>query len=187
MEYFISDLHFGHDNIISFSNRPFSDVKEMDAKIKEKWNNKVKPTDTVYVLGDVSFHNKKVTKIILNLLNGNKVLIKGNHDVDVPKECFMYVKDYHTIKLESTGEKVVLFHYPILEWDGFFKDRIHLYGHVHNTKVIDIPNMYNVGADILDFEPCTIPEIIERNKSFVKKNTETDKLYEKRAIRKSEE
>lgn len=191
MEYFISDLHFGHANIIPFSSRPFGTTAEMDKVIIERWNNKVKENDTVYILGDVSFYKKKDTKRILAGLNGNKILIKGNHDDDVPKECFMYVKDYHEIKLQGTGEKIVLCHYPILEWDGYFRCVKHFYGHVHNTRIIELPNCYNVGADILNFEPCTVEEVIERNRIFVEKykdkqiyinNQEATELYKSKFI-----
>lgn len=185
MEYFISDIHLGHTNIIPFSSRPFQNTQEMDETIIERWNKKVKDGDTVYVLGDVSFYDKKQTKKILQGLKGNKVLILGNHDKDVPKECFMYVKEYHKITPQEGKDKIVLCHYPILEWDGFFKGTIHLYGHVHNTRIIDIPNAYNVGADIIGFEPCTLEEVIKRNKLFVEKGKTENEFYKNRAERKA--
>lgn len=179
MEYYISDLHFGHANIIPFSSRPFKSVQDMDETIIRKWNDKIKDNDIVYILGDISFYDKKQTKKILQSLKGKKVLILGNHDKDAPKECFMYVKDYHKIKPQEGNNKIVLCHYPILEWDGFFNGTIHLYGHVHNTIIINIPNAYNVGADILDFEPCTLDEVIEKNKIYVVKNETHKGLYKK--------
>lgn len=51
--FFTSDLHFGHENVIKFDNRPFRSVEEMDAELISRWNNKVKKGDLVYVLGDL--------------------------------------------------------------------------------------------------------------------------------------
>ena len=47
MVYYISDLHFGHANIIKLCNRPFSDVNEMNEALIANWNNKVTNGDTV--------------------------------------------------------------------------------------------------------------------------------------------
>lgn len=44
---YISDLHFGHANIIKIDKRPFADVEEMNQKMIEIWNNKVKSDDWV--------------------------------------------------------------------------------------------------------------------------------------------
>ena len=33
MNYYISDLHIGHENILRFDNRPFADVNEMNNKL----------------------------------------------------------------------------------------------------------------------------------------------------------
>ena len=56
--FYISDLHFGHDNIIKYDNRPFKNTKEMEEKIIENWNNTVDNDDTVYILGDVNNDGK---------------------------------------------------------------------------------------------------------------------------------
>ena len=48
--YYISDLHIGHANVIKFDNRPFADITEMNNKIIENWNARVRTDDTVYEL-----------------------------------------------------------------------------------------------------------------------------------------
>ena len=52
-----SDLHFGHNNVLKFCNRPFADTKEMEKKLIENWNNVVTNEDYVFILGDVFWFN----------------------------------------------------------------------------------------------------------------------------------
>ena len=79
MNYYIADTHFGHDNIIRFSNRPFNSADEMDKAIIANWNKKVKPDDDVYILGDFAYKGKDY-RYYIKQLNGNKHLVIGNHD-----------------------------------------------------------------------------------------------------------
>lgn len=170
MIYYTSDLHIGHENIIRLCKRPYSNDREMGVDLIRRWNNKVTANDTVYILGDMFFRYEdiEVVKTTLKQLNGKKILIKGNHDNFLNQikwqDYFSTVKDI--MKIKDNGRDVVLMHYPIEEWDGFFRGSYHLYGHVHNSdnglRVID--RRYNVGVDVNDFEPKTLDELIERNK-----------------------
>lgn len=47
--FFTSDLHFGHENVLRFDNRPFETVEEMDDELIKRWNDKVGKGDLVYV------------------------------------------------------------------------------------------------------------------------------------------
>ena len=58
MNYYISDLHLGHTNVIKFDKRPFSNIEEMENKIIENWNSRVTKQDTVYILGDFSWETE---------------------------------------------------------------------------------------------------------------------------------
>ncbi len=78
--FFTSDQHFGHKNIIKFSNRPFNSVEEMDEMMIQRWNEKVGETDEVYHLGDVGLASSGKLRKILERLNGKIYLIKGNHE-----------------------------------------------------------------------------------------------------------
>ena len=82
MIYFTIDMHLGHENIIRLCNRPFSNVEEMDQALIDNWNRRVQPQDTIYILGDLMFRNKKPPEEYLRQLNGKKHLIIGNHDRD---------------------------------------------------------------------------------------------------------
>ena len=77
--YFTSDTHFGHANIIKFCNRPFKNVEEMNQKLIENWNSVVGPNDLVFHLGDFAFGGQPLWRYIREQLNGNIILIKGNH------------------------------------------------------------------------------------------------------------
>lgn len=79
-KFFTSDTHFGHKNIIAYSNRPFRDYEEMDWNIVNNWNHTVSTTDVVYHLGDVAMGPSDRWDTILKSLNGYKILVVGNHD-----------------------------------------------------------------------------------------------------------
>ena len=186
MNYFISDLHFGHQNCLAFDNRPFNTIKEHDQYIIDKWNEVVGIDDDVYILGDISWHNSSRTIEIFKQLNGNKHLIKGNHDGGLLKNAtlrslFVEITDYKELDI-GNGKSIVLSHYPIPCFKNHFYGWYHLYGHVHisfewnmmesvkrqMTALYDKQcEMYNVGAMIpyINYQPRTLEEIIERSKA----------------------
>lgn len=175
--FFTADLHFGHANILSYDDRPFRTIEEMDAEIIRRWNNKVKPEDTVYILGDISWYKADKTIELIKQLNGTLYLVKGNHDRLSPqlKKCFKEVYEYGTeIKIDKNF--IVLSHWPIPCFNRHFYGAYMLYGHVHTSfewnymkhvkrdmEAVDIPcNMYNVGCMLWNYEPVTLKEIIEK-------------------------
>lgn len=79
MIYITSDPHFNHANVIPYCNRPYSSVEEMNEALIANWNSVIKPEDTIYCLGDFSFHIRSVEQFMPRL-NGKKILISGNHD-----------------------------------------------------------------------------------------------------------
>lgn len=135
-----SDLHFFHKNIMVYSPKyrgHFRDVEEMNTFMINEWNKNVKPEDTVYILGDFAFTNTEYAVKTLNRLIGNKILIKGNHDEKLVKDqkfrdCFVSVYPYY--EMSHLGTNIVMFHYPILEWNRMHRGAVHLYGHVHGSK-----------------------------------------------------
>lgn len=180
--FFISDLHFGHKNILSFDNRPFSSIEEHDEFLINSWNNKVGIDDDVWILGDISWYNSTKTIEIFNQLNGIKHLCKGNHDGKLLKNrqvqnLFVEICDYKEIQIEK-GVGIVLCHYPIPCYNNHFYGWYHLYGHVHSSfewnmmernkyEMTELYNkackMYNVGCMMpyMNFEPKTLTEIEE--------------------------
>lgn len=170
MNYYTSDTHFFHDKIIRLCNRPFDNLEEMHREIIKRWNSKVSPEDTVYFLGDFAFTCKdtQAIKEVIGQLNGQKVIIKGNHefgfdDYSVRKAGnVLSVQNY--LEINDNGKKVVLFHYPIEDWNGRWRGAYHLYGHIHNSQhCIALPEhirRFNVGMDVHDFYPVTLNELI---------------------------
>ena len=118
MIYFISDTHFCHKNIIKGCNRPFENVTQMNDAMIANWNRVVGSADEVYMLGDFCYKGTiEQTHEILDLLNGKKHLIIGNHDLylkkqDFNKSAFTSISHYH--ELSYLDARFILFHYPII-------------------------------------------------------------------------
>jgi len=149
--FLISDTHFGHKGATEFlcsdgsKMRPWDNVEEMDEFMVEAWNKNVKPKDKVYHLGDVVINRKAL--VILDRLNGDKVLIKGNHDIFHLKDYLKYFRD---IRAYHVMDRMIMSHIPVHPSSkGKFKAQIH--GHLHNNLVMmPDPNSYISGAMISD-------------------------------------
>lgn len=174
MIYYTSDLHIGHENIIRLCNRPYKTVEEMNGDLIKRWNIKVGPKDEVYILGDMFFKYTDIQQVkdILKSLNGKKHLIKGNHDKFLKqlnwRDYFESLDLYKEI--DDKGRMVCMFHYPVEEWNGYYRNSYMLYGHVHDNMgdIKKHSRKFNVGVDVNDFEPKTLDELIESNKILCK-------------------
>ncbi len=67
MNYYIADTHFGHNNILRLSNRPFNTVEEMDKVIIDNWNSRVTDNDDVckkyfIEMGDIKMVQENATQ-----------------------------------------------------------------------------------------------------------------------------
>lgn len=178
-KFYISDLHFGHNNAIRFDNRPFENVEEMNSELIRRWNEAVGDEDTVYILGDMFWIKPSDAAEVLKKLKGKKILIKGNHDRIGDKsfdKSFERITDY--LEVEDGERRIVLCHYPIPCFKNHFYGWYHFYGHVHNSREWDmiedlkrrmvselkVPcEMYNVGVMMpyIDYTPRTADEILK--------------------------
>lgn len=173
MKFYTSDLHIGHQNVISFDQRPFYNLDDMKQTIIHNWNSIVTSNDEVYILGDMFWNNEDIPDV-LPQLKGNLYLVKGNHDrinSEMSKR-FVWIRDYAEIK--DGDEHIVLCHYPIAHWRNADYGTIHLYGHIHSgrdsrpfdeykelMKQRGTPyRCYNVGCMLCDYTPRTLKEII---------------------------
>jgi calcineurin-like phosphoesterase family protein len=173
---YVADLHFTHKNIIKYEDRPYDNVDDMDDDMISKWNNKVNDDDLVIILGDLGRSLSKLKEIIPRL-KGRKALIIGNHDKRFieDKEFRTYFEWIEHYKEMKDGDRIVIMsHYPMLSWDKSIYGSLQLYAHVHSLKgekAKYFPSIFNtqfnVGWDVIQ-EPCTLDEVIERNKIWWK-------------------
>jgi calcineurin-like phosphoesterase family protein len=112
--WFWSDMHFGHDAVIDFCNRPFTDKEHMKEELIARHNKVVKPNDLVIYGGDIFFHHtKNQMREVLSRLNGRKILVRGNHDFK-PREMMNVGFDLCVESMEMiiANEKVLISHFP---------------------------------------------------------------------------
>lgn len=166
--FFTADMHFGHENMISFVDyngqkvRPFNTCKECDELMIENWNSMVRPQDKIYVLGDVCF-NKNLGDKIMPRLNGKKCLIRGNHD---NFKLSWYALWFYDVRGCHNLENYLLTHIPIhLDSKARFKMNVH--GHLHrnivykNENGIKVPDAWyrNVCMDYNNYKPIPFEQI----------------------------
>ena len=176
--FLVSDTHFGHTGVCRFTHpddpevklRPWDNADEMDEFMIEAWNKKVKPKDKVYHLGDVVINRRSLKT--LSRLNGDKVLIRGNHDIfrdDEYREYFRELRAYHVMN------GMILSHIPVHEASlGRFGTNIH--GHLHANRVMYLPTWriddtridpryHCVCVEQTDFRPILFEDVIKRIKA----------------------
>jgi calcineurin-like phosphoesterase family protein len=175
-----SDTHFGHAGVCKFVEadgvtkiRPWTDPDEMDEEMIKRWNDTVRPNDKVYHLGDVVINRRSLSTLVR--LNGDKVLIRGNHDIFRDDEYRVYFRElraYHVMN------GMILSHIPLHEASlGRFGVNIH--GHLHSNRVkkargIDAKTgttLYSDENDVryhcvcveqTDFTPILFEDVIKR-------------------------
>lgn len=169
MRYIISDTHFGHDNIIEYTQRPFSSVEEMNSELVERWNEVVDEEDTVIHLGDVRHHpDPHDESYWFEQLNGNILLVKGNHDTP-GQNCPVHTVNSATI---SHGRYQFYLEHQSVGFSGW-----QIHGHAHNNDTVNYPLLrpatqsINVSVELINYKPIaldTIVRLIEKDKRFEK-------------------
>ncbi len=147
----------------------------MDAVLIEVWNGRVAKNDEVYILGDFAFRNEKQYSWYLKQLRGKKHLIVGNHDTKLVNDTdamgYFESVDYYR-EITDCREHIVLSHYPIAEWNGFYHGDYHIYGHIHNKTdgayryMRQFDRALNAGVCINNYAPCSLNELIRNNQIF---------------------
>jgi len=172
--FLVSDTHFGHAGVCRFVRndgvtklRPWDDPAEMDEAMVERWNERVRPNDKVYHLGDVVLNRKALG--IMRRLNGDKVLIRGNHDIFKDEDYTPYfrsLRGYHVMN------GMILSHIPIHS-ESLGRFGVNIHGHLHanrvmlpgfNGKITDIVDVryHCVCVEQTDFAPILFEDVIKR-------------------------
>lgn len=164
--FFTSDWHLGHANILTFKRRDnitpirdFSSVEDMHEHLINRHNSVVRPCDKVYVLGDVCFTNKWLP--IVDRFNGEKILIKGNHDTLKLSQYSQYFKD---VRGSHQFSGVIMTHIPIHP-DSLARWGVNIHGHLHYNQVYhasgELDDRYvNVSVESLkDYTPISLEEV----------------------------
>lgn len=165
MLYFTSDLHLGHEKAIFYQNRPFADAGQMNQALIQNINEMVGPEDELWILGDFAYRigREQVHELRMQIRCRHIHLIRGNHDGDIEESLFESVQDYK--ELDTKYGKLVLFHYPIAQWNGAHFGSIHLHGHIHSSgdynakKQQETLRIYDVGVDANHYRPISLAQL----------------------------
>lgn len=175
MNFYTSDFHFKHLNIISYMQRPYQSIEEMTEGLIKIWNDTVSKDDHVYVLGDFSLNVNNNPEIVARL-NGTRTLVVGNHDL---QQYYHLHSDKALRRLEKVyqkhldcgwlevvtnkevvllnGQRVLLSHMPYIKDTAMYDERylkfrpedkglFLLHGHLHK-HYLKKKNMIDVGID----------------------------------------
>ena len=167
--FLVSDTHFGHAGVCRFTDsgtgekiRPWTDSAEMDEAMVKMWNETVGPKDKVYHLGDVVINRKSLG--IMRRLNGDKVLIRGNHDIfrdGEYREHFRELRAYHVMN------GMILSHIP-LHPESLGRFGVNIHGHLHTGRVMvdgKVDTRYHcVCVEQTDFRPILFEDVMKRIK-----------------------
>ena len=185
--FYTSDLHLNHSNIIGYCDRPYSNSLEMNYALLENWNETVSADDTVYILGDLIMGQLNKGLEFVDQMNGNKFLIPGNHDKLLPlnKPTEEKIAKYKNVGITIMSHfemfniqniRFGLSHFPhttnpkykyaeyVSKNNGAYQ--VLLCGHVHE-KWLTNQNQINVGVDVWDYKPVPEEWLVEMAKNIV--------------------
>ncbi len=177
IDWFTSDLHFGHKNVIEFCHRPFSSLEDMNETLIKNWNHSVSKSETIVVVGDLALCKFKDFLPIAQRLNGRKILVQGNHDgYSVGQYNSAGFDVVQEMVINLCGQRTRLSHFPYAYkwWRQLFahksekrfmekrpprRDNEYLiHGHTH-SKFQHKDNRIHVGVDAWNFKPVHLSQI----------------------------
>ena len=189
----VADLHFGHESIVKHfgRNHLFNTIEDHDEFLIKRWNSVVKDLDLVYVLGDFVWNkcSRKYFAEIMSRLNGDKILIIGNHDRITEFQAIKlgFKSAFYSARIKRKKTIINLSHFPYklpfwkLIWLKFrgikvkqFKEALNddgnwlIHGHTHRTELINPFHKKSicVSCDALDFRPILIDTVVNKIKEI---------------------
>jgi calcineurin-like phosphoesterase family protein len=153
-------------------------LNKMNNTLIKRWNERVKPEDYVFHVGDFCFKNSKggnnkegipvPSNEWLKKLNGYIIFIRGNHDKNNSTKTII-----ERLVIRYANKRINLVHDPTKADANY---RINFTGHVHNNwQIRRIKTMFNftdcinVGVDVWNFYPVTFDEIMRRYNQWLRK------------------
>lgn len=161
--WFSSDHHFGHKNIIRYSDRPYPNLDMMKECLILNHNNVVKENDIWICVGDFAFLPDAEANKILNRLNGYKILIIGNHDINKKKvKQLEFDAIYPCFATDVWDMTFFISHYPF-EYvpPGVFN--IHGHEHITHQTCTGLP-FFNVNVELHNYKPVSLLSIVDKAK-----------------------
>jgi len=157
MYFWTADQHFGHANVLRFSNRPFDDLHHMHKELTKRHNEVVSPQDITIHVGDFALVNNKAKAYeYLSKLNGQHILLRGSHDKWMDKT-------YHEIWEKTIeGKHIIACHYAMLTFPRSHYDSWQVFGHSHGRLQHPLlGKQYDVGVDNNDYYPVSFEQLKE--------------------------
>ena len=156
----ISDTHFGH---IALAKRFQARPDDFEARIIRNWNRLIDPDDLVIHLGDLFVGNQSIWQEIASGLNGNKILVKGNHD---ERSYSWYMKQgfsfcCETFTWDLFGYNILFTHKPVTEGDF----DINIHGHLHDGRHRELPTDERhilISLEKNGYEPMLLETMIKK-------------------------
>lgn len=156
MDFFMSDPHFFHANIIKLTDRPFEDVDEMNEHIIAKINSVCTKYDTLFIVGDLCLPKKSLVmssvEYLVKRINPEIVLVRGNHD-------HLSDQDYKSLGIKDVVDTlkhprldVTLLHDIKAVQDD--SQELYLCGHSHE-KWLEKTNALNLSVEMWDYTPIS--------------------------------
>lgn len=169
-----------HEPILGWckGTRPYKTVDEMNEAIVKVWNDTVGKKDEIRILGDFAFKNHRKW---VNVLNGKKIIVIGNHDGmkldalsglsgDVDAETQKTLQQFRShsrlIECSYLGQRMALSHYWLGTWEDAYAGCWNLHSHVHGRRKESLPDgishylWLDVGWDVFG-RPIAFEEIDE--------------------------
>ena len=155
-----ADTHFCHTQALEIFSRPFGTADEMDAALIARINETVGPKDILVHLGDFMVKGggrgwdeddlRRAERLRGAIQCKRIILVRGNHDPSGEKRfdaLFESVEDIVSGRgIAGVDERIVMFHYPIDQWQGRPNGGFHLHGHVHGFGE-PLARRFDVGID----------------------------------------